>query len=104
MFLCIRYRRLHFDISFTSWNFVYGKMSPYESSEQSTQSDVRLPLLLANLGKTPALQNRLKEIAPLLGSQSHLQGITKLKDGVFAYRWISEFDCLRTDILNSVSQ
>lgn len=79
-------------------------MSPCEAGEQSTQADVRVPLLLANLVKTPALQKHIEEIAPLLGSQSHLQGITKLKDGVFAYRWISEFDCLRTDVLNSVSR
>lgn len=78
-------------------------MSLYKAGEPSTQADIGARLL-AKLVEAPALQNRLKEIAPLLGSQSHLQGITKLKDGVFAYRWISEFDCLRTDILNSVSQ
>ncbi|RMZ66310.1 hypothetical protein GMOD_00005409 [Pyrenophora seminiperda CCB06] len=63
-------------------------------------ADVGMPLL-ANLATTSALQKHLQEIAPLLGTQPHLQGITKLKDGVFAYRWISEFECLRTDILNS---
>jgi hypothetical protein len=78
-------------------------MSPYEIGEQSTQADVGVPLL-TGLATTSALQKRLREIASLLGTQPHLQGITKLKDGVFAYRWTSEFECLRTDVLNSVSR
>jgi len=78
-------------------------MSLYETDERSTQADVGVPLF-ASLATTSALQKHLQEIAPLLGTQPHLHGITKLKDGVFAYRWISEFGCLRTDILNSVSR
>ncbi|EMD65802.1 hypothetical protein COCSADRAFT_170267 [Bipolaris sorokiniana ND90Pr] len=75
-------------------------MSHHEASGESTCKGIGVPLL-ANLKKTPALQKDLEEIAPLLRSQSRLQGITKLKDGVFAYRWISEFERLRSDILNS---
>jgi hypothetical protein len=78
-------------------------MSPNETGEQSTQADVGVPLL-ANLATTSALQKHLHEFVPLLGTQLLLQGITKLKDGVFAYRWIPEFECLRTDILNTVSR
>lgn len=76
-------------------------MSLCATEEQSAQMDPGLPLL-RRLATTSALQEQLQEIAVLIGTPEHVQGITKLKDGVFWYKWIPEFVSLRTHVLNSV--
>lgn len=78
-------------------------MSPCATEEQPTQTDRALPLLRL-VATTSALQEKLQEIALLLGTQEHIRGISKMKDGVFAFKWVPEFDSLRTHVLNSVGR
>ncbi|KAK7177502.1 hypothetical protein PSPO01_16450 [Paraphaeosphaeria sporulosa] len=75
-------------------------MSSCATEEQSTQTDPTLPLL-RHLATTSALQEKLQEIALLLGTPQHIRGMKKLNDGVFAFKWIPEFESLRAHVLNS---